>query len=105
MSQMQNVRALAQKLEEFLNTDMSNSRDVLQRKFREEEECIFAPVCSEGNSRSSVNPAPSFMSSKKVQIFITLINITALRNITQVKSSETNNKQTNTLGKEAFREI
>lgn len=58
-SQMQNVRALAQKVE-FLNTDMSNSRDVLQRKFREEEECMFAPVCSEGSSRiclSPVNPA------------------------------------------------
>lgn len=60
----------------------------------ERKKNVCLPLCAQkeaaGYACLQLTLPLSYMSSKEVQIFITLINITALRNITQVKSSETN---------------
>lgn len=65
VSQMQNVRALAQKVGKFLKQSLTCP--IEEMCFKEnsegEEKCMFAPVCSEGSSRicwSPVNPAILF---------------------------------------------
>lgn len=65
VSQMQNMRALAQKVEDFLKQPMTCliAEMCFKANSESEEECMFAPVCLEGSSRirwSSVNPAILF---------------------------------------------